>query len=104
MNRNIFTSNALIALELHFINEREFVVYNLNSAWNEQRDRVEEKDIWLTGYVRSWDLEEVRFLFRNEDDSSTEFLGFLIKRIEFINNVLKGRASKIILENFKKIV
>jgi hypothetical protein len=97
MKHNIFISDEEIAVEVHFKSETEFVVYDLNNAWNEQRNSLEEKDIWLTGYVRNWNFEEVNFCFTDNYDLSTGFLDLLIERIKFVNSVLKKRASEMLI-------
>ncbi|MDO9182401.1 MAG: hypothetical protein Q7U04_08325 [Bacteriovorax sp.] len=91
MRHDIFISDEGVALEVHFKSEAEFVVYDLNSAWNEQRENLEDKDIWMTGYVRGWNLKEVSFCFTDNYDSSTEFLGSLIERLQFVNDILQKR-------------
>lgn len=83
--------NEELELEIHFKgeDEKEFVVYNLASVWNENRDMVENKDIWMQGYIRDWDLEEVNYHFSGNYDCSDGFLTSLIEKLKFINGILK---------------
>jgi len=91
---NVFVSDEEIATEVHFKTETEFVVYDRNSARNEQRENLEDKDVWMTGYVRGWGLGEVNFCFTGEYDSSSDLLLSLANRVKFVHDVLKERSQK----------